>query len=108
MTLLFRVTLACTGIPEASGVAGAVEVRAEFENRPWHRNANAWWQDGVLFLSAENDYDPMGTALLDEFSDAIVACVELESNDIAFRIESIVPFEEGTRFDSEKVVWVKA
>jgi hypothetical protein len=34
------------------------------------------WEGSRLVLRAENDFDSKGLALLDEFSDAISACIE--------------------------------
>jgi hypothetical protein len=108
MALLYRITLLCAGIPEASGETAAIDVHAEFAMRQWQRNVRVWWHSGVLYLCAENDYDPEGAALLDEYSDAVVACVDLGENDVSFRVESIVPFEEAVRFDAEAAAWVTA
>ena len=71
----YRIVLACDGIPDDRGVQAATDVAEEFTHRPWHENVECQWGDGVLLLSAENDYDPEGLALMDEFSDAISACL---------------------------------
>jgi hypothetical protein len=71
----YRVVVACDGIPDDRGLQAVTDVAEEFTHRPWHENVECKWNDGVLFLSAENDYDPRGLALMDEFSDAISACV---------------------------------
>jgi hypothetical protein len=70
----YRVVLACDGIPDSQGLQAAADVAVEFTHRPWHEKVVCKWHDGSLFLSAENDYDPEGLALIDEFSDAISAC----------------------------------
>ena len=41
-----------------------------------------------MWLEAENDYDVDGSALLDEFSDAVVACIKA-SGTISFSVESV-------------------
>jgi hypothetical protein len=42
-------------------------------------------------LAAENDVDSKGLALLDEFSDAVLACVDLStSGTVDFNIDSVV------------------
>jgi len=72
---MYKITLSCTGIPEAVGVEAASEVTEEFSHRPWHRSVRCSWDGARLLLLAENDYDVDGLALSDEFSDAIAACV---------------------------------
>lgn len=71
----YRVVVACDGIPDDRGVQAATDVTEEFTHRPWHENVECQWGGGVLLLTAENDYDPEGLALMDEFSDAISACL---------------------------------
>jgi hypothetical protein len=71
----YRIVLACDGIPDDRGVQAATDVAEEFTHRPWHENVECQWGDGVLLLIAENDYDPEGLALMDEFSDATSACL---------------------------------
>ena len=70
----YRIVLACDGIPADRGPEAAAIVAEEFTHRPWHENVECRWSDGSLPLSAENEYDPQGLALMDEFSDAISAC----------------------------------
>ena len=70
----YRVILACDGIPTERGPQAAADVAEEFTNRPWHKNVECKWGNGFLLLTAENDYDAQGLALMDEFSDAISAC----------------------------------
>jgi hypothetical protein len=45
-------------------------------HRPWHKDASCAWDGSKLILQAENDFDSNGLALLDEFSDAISACIK--------------------------------
>ncbi len=71
----YRIVLACDGIPDEQALEAAVDVAEEFTHRPWHENVQCKLSDGALMLSAENDYDPQGLALMDEFSDAISACI---------------------------------
>jgi hypothetical protein len=71
----YRIVLACDGIPDDRGPQAAIDVAEEFTHRPWHENVHCKWSDSVLLLSAENDYDPKGLALMDEFSDALSACL---------------------------------
>jgi hypothetical protein len=72
---MFHVVLECDGIPKLVGTQAAVDIAEEFTNRPWHRAVKCTWDGRVLRLEADNDYDERGLALLDEFSDAIAACV---------------------------------
>ena len=73
---MFRITLACKGVPAQSGKAGASEIAEEFTHRPWHQHVRCEWDGDRLILSAENDFDADGRALTDEFSDAISACID--------------------------------
>jgi hypothetical protein len=53
-----------------------VIISNEFAHRPWHENVTCIWDGSQLILHAENDFDSNGLALVDEFSDAISACIE--------------------------------
>jgi predicted cupin superfamily sugar epimerase len=57
------------------GQNAATDIAEEFTHRPWHQNIRCEWDGSVLILQAENDWDKEGKALLDEFSDAISACI---------------------------------
>lgn len=72
---MFRILLAVTGIPAQEGPAGAECIEREFAHRPWHSNVKCVWDGARLTLQAENDFDSNGLALIDEFSDAISACL---------------------------------
>jgi len=39
------------------------------------KNARCEWDGSGLVLQADNDFDSNGLALMDEFSDAIAACI---------------------------------
>jgi len=49
------------------------------------------WNGHGLILQAENDFDPQGTALIDEFSDAIAACIP-DGFDGTIRVLSVAGF----------------
>ena len=72
---MYRVTVVCGGLTEAEGSSAVAGILEEFTHRPWHSKVACEWRDGILLLSASNDYDQTGQALLDEFGDAIIACV---------------------------------
>jgi hypothetical protein len=72
----YRVVLACDGVPLDAGPRGAVDIAEEFTHRPWHQNVTCTWDGQSLILEAENDFDADGLALMDEFSDAISACIK--------------------------------
>jgi hypothetical protein len=73
---MYRIVLACKGVPTHAGEAGARDISNEFAHRPWHENVTCIWDGSQLILHAENDFDSNGLALVDEFSDAISACIE--------------------------------
>ena len=73
--MIYRVTLACNGVPTELGPLGATDITEEFTHRPWHRNVYCEWDGLRLLLYAENDWDADAKALIDEFSDAISACI---------------------------------
>jgi hypothetical protein len=73
---MFKVTLACTGVPPAVGQAAAADIQQEFaEHRTHHQNVVCVFVNGELVLTAQNDFDPHGLALMDEFSDCIAAYI---------------------------------
>jgi len=88
---MFHVVLEC-GFPESAGPQqAALDITEEFLHRPWHQNVRCTWNGRALRLEADNDYHDKGLALLDEFSDAIVACVkDAEYSDM--RVISVTSF----------------
>src|SRR4051812_45703912 len=72
---MYRIVLACKGVPTNVGAIAARDITEEFTHRPWHQNVRCEWDGSRLMLQAENDFDSHGLALLDEFSDAISAFV---------------------------------
>lgn len=86
---MFRVVLACYGVPEAAGAEAATDITAEFaDGRPWHSNVICTWYGSRLVLQADNDFDSEGLALMDEFSDCIAAYIE-EPFDGEIKVESV-------------------
>jgi hypothetical protein len=73
---MYRIVLVCKGVPADTGATGALDIVEEFTHRPWHRNVSCGWDGSQLILQADNDFDSSGLALLDEFSEAISACIE--------------------------------
>jgi hypothetical protein len=73
---MYRIVLSCSGVPPSAGAGAATDITREFaEHRTWHTNVLCTWDRSKLLLSAENDYDPDGRALMDEFSDCIAAYI---------------------------------
>ena len=86
---MYRAILSCNGVPATAGAAAAADITREFaEHRPWHKNVQCTWDGSRLVLSAENDYDPDGAALADEFSDCISAYIT-ELFDGSIKVESV-------------------
>jgi len=72
---MYRIVLACNGVPADVGAVAAHDITEEFTHRPWHQNVRCEWDGSRLVLQADNDFDSNGLALLDEFSDAISASI---------------------------------
>ena len=73
---MFRVTLTCEGVPESAGHVAASEIQKAFAaHRQHHKNVACTFTNGELVLTAENDFDPKGLALMDEFSDCLSAYI---------------------------------
>jgi hypothetical protein len=85
---MYRIVLAATGIPIDEGPAGARCISEEFAHRPWHQNVTCEWDGTRLILTAENDFDSDGLALMDEFSDAISGCLKV-AGDGSIVVQSI-------------------
>lgn len=90
---MFRIILACYGLPTDVGAYGALSVIDEFKHKPWHRNVYCTWEGDRLLLRAENDYDADGRGLIDEFSEAISTSIA-QSFDGEIEIESVTPLPE--------------
>ncbi|WP_036837134.1 hypothetical protein [Polaromonas sp. CF318] len=74
--MIYRAVLVCDGVPKDAGSEAAIDIAKEFaEHRKWHANVTCAWDGSRLTLTAENDYDPKGLALLDEFSDCLSAYI---------------------------------
>jgi hypothetical protein len=85
---MFRTILTCEGLTESEGVIAPADIEEEFTHRPWHANVRCMWNGHQLRLTLENDFDATGQASLDEFSDAIHACINY-SGEISLNIESV-------------------
>lgn len=72
---MYRIVLVGTGIPADEGPTGAACITEEFRRRHWHTNVTCRWDGAQLILQADKDFDSDGRALMDEFSDAISACL---------------------------------
>lgn len=86
----YRATVVCKGLTEAEAGEAVADMLAEFSKRPWQEKVTCEWRDGTLRLSAQNDADKTGLALLDEFGDAINAYIRY-SAEVHLEVESVVP-----------------
>jgi len=84
----YHAILTCSGLTDAEAASAPADILEEFGHRPWHQNVNCRWNGQLLWLEADNDYDSDGKALLDEFRDAVIACVNT-SGTIQFEIVSV-------------------
>jgi hypothetical protein len=91
---MFRARVSCRGLLHGEAVSAATNVLDEFSHRPWHANVRCEWDGTSLWLEAQNDYDANGAALLDEFSDAVVACIKA-SGTLSFAVESVQEVVHG-------------
>ena len=91
---MYRIVLKCRGIPANEGPSGAENIQEEFTQRPWHTSAKCEWSGSELILQAENDHDSNGQALMDEFSDAISACIS-DAGDGGVEVVSVTALSEG-------------
>jgi hypothetical protein len=73
---MYRIVLACEGVTVIEGASGASNIAEEFANRPWDKNVKCVWDGTQIILQADSDFDSSGLALVDEFSDAISACLK--------------------------------
>jgi hypothetical protein len=87
---MFEIVVSCKGISEQAARACLDDLLQEFAERPWQTSVRCRWDNDQIFLLARNDYDSTGQALLDEFSDAICACISIEGTTISFAVESVV------------------
>lgn len=73
---MYHITLECHDVPAAAGDEAARDITEAFRlHYPHEHNVSCTVLDGKLRLVAENDYDPEGLKLMDEFSDNICAYV---------------------------------
>jgi hypothetical protein len=80
---MYRITLECHDVPAAAGDEAARDITEAFRlHYPHEHNVSCTFLDGKLRLVAENDYDPEGLNLMDEFSDNICAFVEPFDGDL--------------------------
>ena len=80
---MYRITLECHDVPAAAGYEAARNITEAFRlHYPHEHNVSCTFVDGKLRLVAENDYDPEGLNLMDEFSDNISAYVEPFDGDL--------------------------
>ncbi len=85
---MYRVTVVSMGLTEAQLVMAVPDMLAEFAERAWQMDVRCEARNGALRLSALNDFDSSGQALLDEFADAVMACVHFDKK-LSFAVESV-------------------
>jgi hypothetical protein len=73
---MYRITLECYGVPPTAGEEAARDITEAFRlHYPHEHNVVCTFENRKLKLVAENDYDPEGLNLMDEFSDNISAYI---------------------------------
>ncbi|WP_141211456.1 hypothetical protein [Rhodoferax sp. TH121] len=86
---MYRTTVICKGLTETEAREAVTDMLSEFEQRPWQLDVACEWRDGVLRLSAQNEVDSTGMALLDEFGDAVVAYINY-GGEVLMMVETVV------------------
>ncbi len=86
---MYRATVICRGLTEAEASEAVTDMLSEFQQRPWQLEVACEWNEGVLRLSAQNEVDSTGMALLDEFGDAVVAYINY-AGEVNMAVESVV------------------
>jgi hypothetical protein len=89
-----KTRVSCIGLSHDEGASAPTDILEEFLHRPWHANVQCEWDGTSLWLEAENDFDAKGLALLDEFSDAVVACVKARGT-ISFTVDFVRSVAHG-------------
>ena len=80
---MYRITLECYDVPPAEGEEAARDITEAFRlHYPHENHVICTFIDGKLRLVAENDHDPNGLNLMDEFSDNITAYVGAFDGDL--------------------------
>jgi hypothetical protein len=93
----YRIILTCKGVPSDAGLAAARDITEEFVHRAHHETVTCAWDGSQLVLQADNDFDSTGLALVDEFSDAISACIkEPFDGDITVLSVTPLPDQQGS------------
>lgn len=86
---MYRMVLACYGVPESAGAEAASDIAIEFaDHRTWYENVSCIWDGSRLVLQADSDVDSDGIALLNEFADCTAAYIE-EPFDGEMKVESV-------------------
>ncbi len=92
---MYTVVISCTGLPKHAGAEAAADITKEFaQHRPWHKDVSCTWDGSRLILTAQNDYDSDGLALMDEFSDCICAYVA-EATYSDMRVDSVTKHDDS-------------
>jgi len=91
---MYRIVLACRGIPIGEGPAGAESIEEDFTHRPWHTNVKCEWTGSQLILEADSDYDADGRALMEEFSAAVSPYIP-DAKDRDIELVSVTALPEG-------------
>lgn len=87
---MYRITIECLDVAPNLGPQAARDIEQEFRvHRTWHRELSCAFADGKLLLVACNDFDVEGEALLDEFSDCLVAYLGEHGEMRILRVEQV-------------------
>ena len=87
---MYRIVIVCPGVPEPIRFEAAAWIQREFEvHRAHHSSVCCTFEGDELTLTADNDFDANGLALLDEFSDCISAYFAETPGDGSLEIKSV-------------------
>ena len=86
---MYLATVICRGLTDTEAHEAVTDMLSEFKQPPWQLEVACEWRDGLLRLSAQNEVDSTGMALLDEFGDAVTAYINY-AGEISTEVESVV------------------
>jgi hypothetical protein len=73
---MYHISVSCLGLTDQECITAVPDILEEFSHRDWHMDPHCNYNDSVLTLTVINDFDENGQATIDEFIDAVHACIK--------------------------------